>query len=144
MSKENTAQMPIGSIVSTIKKIQDDNWICCNGEKYENTNNIYGELIKMGIGKLNRETNMYELPNYQNMEMVARNKITEKHETQLLENYHFYNMSDIRERKDENLMSDYRNKADNWFNGVINYFIKNRVLFNDNKVEVFWFIKYKN
>ena len=143
MANQLTKYMPIGSLVSTIKLITDDGWVCCDGNEYENINNIYGDLIKMGIGEFNEETNIYKAPDYQNMELVPKTRITRLWETQTLENYHYLDKEDIKNKKEENLLSDYRKTTDTWFTGIINYFIKNRVLFNDNKVEVFWFIKYK-
>lgn len=144
MSKEDTKNMPVGSIVSTIKKIHDEGWICCDGKEYENINNMYGELIDMGIGELNITTNIYKVPNYQNMELVSRNEITAVQEVRLLENYHYYDNDELKKNRNEHIYSQYKRDSDAWFTGIINYFIKNRTLINDNKVEVFWFIKYRN
>ena len=54
-----------GVIQSYLSNIDPIGWVICDGIPRENLNNIYKNLIEMGIGQLDDE-NKYVPPNYKN------------------------------------------------------------------------------
>lgn len=142
MDNRNISNVPIGTIVSTLRDITDYGWICCNGNTYENKDGIYNSLIALNIGEFDKKTNIYKTPNYCNMELIERTDYNEIKENNVIENYHYLNKNDMIEDKKDNVLTDYKSTSQKWFTRIINHYVNNRFIFNDNKVQVSWFIKY--
>ena len=62
----------IGELIMYNGKNDTENWVLCDGNKRDNTDKKYDELINMEIGE--RKDNMYIPPDYNTMALVSIDK----------------------------------------------------------------------
>lgn len=61
-------ESPVGTLLAFVGKIDEEHWIICDGNEYDNSDNRFAHLLDVGFGKQNGDK--YVSPDFNNMVFI--------------------------------------------------------------------------